>query len=168
MRRLSFIVCCAFYLCSLCAWSAEVRRLTQEDLQTGPANETFTSPGLHTGHKIPRYWDNNAFTDNLTLYGKGVTGDNTGRLQNMSIGAAGRTDNVAGNYGVFNYVFDNQIINVKDPRYGAKGDNTTIDITAINNAVADASAKGGGIVFLPKCWYKTNNYINHKAKVWIV
>jgi len=49
------------------------RLIGQEDLDTGDATSTstvLTSTGATMSiHKIPRYYDNNAFTDNLTLYG---------------------------------------------------------------------------------------------------
>jgi hypothetical protein len=56
-------------LVSTLAIGAEVRKVTQEDIELGPATDTVTSAGGHVGHKIPRYWDNSAFSDNLTLYG---------------------------------------------------------------------------------------------------
>lgn len=40
-------------------------------------------------------------------------------------------------------------VNVQDPAYGAKGDGTTDDTTAIQSAV-DSLGTGGGIVFFPK------------------
>ena len=43
--------------------------------------------------------------------------------------------------------------NVKHPAYGAKGDGTTDDTTAINNAIGAAQTAGGGIVFLPTGTY---------------
>src|SRR3990172_11758170 len=51
-----------------------------EHLKVGNPSEATTSSGGHVGHKIPRYWDDNAFSDNLTLYGKAVVGDNTGSI----------------------------------------------------------------------------------------
>ena len=71
----------------------EVRKFGEYDLSWGPYGTTWTSSSGKSVRYIPRYFDNNAFTDNLTLYGKGVTGDNTGRLQDMSIGSASYTDN---------------------------------------------------------------------------
>ena len=71
----------------------EQRKAMQGDIEWGKATDNNTSPGGKFGYKIPRYFDNNAFTDNLTLYGKGVTGDNTGRLQGFSFGSASYTDN---------------------------------------------------------------------------
>lgn len=44
------------------------------------------------------------------------------------------------------------IYNVK--AYGAKGDDSTDDTTAIQNAINDANTAGGGIVFFPKGTYK--------------
>jgi hypothetical protein len=46
--------------------------------------------------------------------------------------------------------------NVKDTKYGAKGDGTTSDSTAIQNAINDAHNNGGGIVFCPPGTYKQN------------
>lgn len=46
--------------------------------------------------------------------------------------------------------------NVKDPLYGAVGDGTTDDTTAIQAALTAASAAGGGIVYMPAGTYKTS------------
>lgn len=43
--------------------------------------------------------------------------------------------------------------NVKNPTYGAKGDNSTDDTTAIQSAINAAGAAGGGIVFFPPGTY---------------
>jgi len=45
----------------------ERRLIGQEDIYWGTG--TFTDSRGTTFNKLPRYWDNNAFTDNLTLYG---------------------------------------------------------------------------------------------------
>ena len=47
----------------------EQRKAMQGDIEWGPAADNNTSPGGKFGYKIPRYFDSNAFTDNLTLYG---------------------------------------------------------------------------------------------------
>jgi hypothetical protein len=44
-------------------------------------------------------------------------------------------------------------INVKDTKYGAKGDGVANDTTPIQNAINDASTAGGGIVYLPSGTY---------------
>jgi hypothetical protein len=49
----------------------------------------------------------------------------------------------------------NKIYDVKK-RYGAAGDGTTDDYTAINDAITDAAADGGGIVYLPPGTYKVS------------
>ena len=49
-------------------------------------------------------------------------------------------------------------INVKD--YGAVGDGSTDDATAINNAIAAAKAAGGGVVFFPVGNYRVASTIN--------
>lgn len=51
------------------------------------------------------------------------------------------------------------VFNVKNPAYGAKGDGTTNDTTAILNAVAAAAANGGGIVYLPAGTYLISSTI---------
>lgn len=51
------------------------------------------------------------------------------------------------------------LINVKDSPYGAKGDGTTDDTTAIQNAVNYVVGNGGKL-FFPKGTYKITNYIN--------
>lgn len=43
--------------------------------------------------------------------------------------------------------------NVKDPAYGAKGDGTTVDTTAIQNAINAVATAGGGTVYLPAGTY---------------
>lgn len=48
-------------------------------------------------------------------------------------------------------------INVKDPAYGAKGDGSTDDTTAITNALSAANTAGGGIVYFPVGTYLTGN-----------
>jgi hypothetical protein len=66
--RRSFLVYAVMYTFFLATLGyGEVRKATQEDFEWGPSDNTVTSPGGHVGHKLPRYWDNNAFSDNLTL-----------------------------------------------------------------------------------------------------
>lgn len=51
------------------------------------------------------------------------------------------------------------IFNVKSPTYGAVGDGTTNDQSAIAAALAAAAAAGGGIVFFPKGTYRITSAI---------
>lgn len=53
--------------------------------------------------------------------------------------------------------------NVKD--FGAKGDNATNDIAAINAAITAANAVGGGTVYLPRGIYKINAPIQMKNHI---
>jgi hypothetical protein len=56
------------------------------------------------------------------------------------------------------------VFNVKD--YGAKGDGSANDTSAINNAITAASAaSGGGIVEFPKGTYKSSNTIHLKSNI---
>jgi hypothetical protein len=55
--------------------------------------------------------------------------------------------------------------NVKDPAYGAKGDGSTDDTTAINAAITAANAAGGGIVYVPYGTYIVSNVITLKTGV---
>lgn len=50
--------------------------------------------------------------------------------------------------------FSNDVFNVKDKDYGAVGDGSTNDTTAVQAAVDACIAAGGGIVFFPKGIYK--------------
>ena len=54
-------------------------------------------------------------------------------------------------------------VDVKD--FGAKGDGTTDDTVAIQNAVNSVYTNGGGVVLLPKGVYKTTLAIQWKSKV---
>jgi hypothetical protein len=47
--------------------------------------------------------------------------------------------------------------NVKDPAYGAVGDNTADDTTAINAAIAALNAAGRGVLYFPAGSYKTTS-----------
>lgn len=58
----------------------------------------------------------------------------------------------------------NNQYNVKD--YGAKGDNTTDDTTAIQNAINAASLAGGGIVYFPIGNYKITAALTGYANIW--
>lgn len=49
----------------------------------------------------------------------------------------------------------NQVFNVKN--FGAKGDGTTDDTTAINNAIIACNTSGGGIVWFPASTYKVTS-----------
>jgi len=76
------------------------RLIGQEDIYWGTG--TFTDSRGTTFNKLPRYWDNNAFTDNLTLYGNdlilkgpwvdvrayGAGTDNTAAQNSTAINAA--------------------------------------------------------------------------------
>ena len=86
---------CISVLISSMAFGAgtEVRKWGEYDLSWGPYGTTWTSPSGKAVRYIPRFFSIDAFTDNLTLYGKGVTGDNTGRVQGFSIGSSSYTDN---------------------------------------------------------------------------
>lgn len=52
------------------------------------------------------------------------------------------------------------IYNVKDPEFGAKGDGTTDDRGAINAAIVQASADGGGVVYMPFGTYRVTDSIS--------
>ncbi len=56
------------------------RLVTQPDVAWGPSTTNETPTGGHVGGKIPRYFSTAAFTDNLALYGKSLTGDGTGNI----------------------------------------------------------------------------------------
>lgn len=56
-----------------------------------------------------------------------------------------------------------KVFNVKD--YGAVGNGTTNDLTAIQNAINAASTAGGGTVFFPAATYSVNNRIVPKSNV---
>lgn len=59
------------------------------------------------------------------------------------------------------------IINVKDPEYGAKGDNATNDSAAIQLAIDAANARGGAIVVFPDGEYLCSNLVL-KSGVWLL
>ena len=58
-------------------------------------------------------------------------------------------------------------VNVKDPRWGAKGDGTTDDTTAINNAIDSLDSTLGGVVFFPPGNYLTTDQIHVNGKNFI-
>lgn len=55
--------------------------------------------------------------------------------------------------------------NVKSPAYGAIGDGTADDSSAIQNAMTAAQAAGGGIVYFPAGTYKVTQTLNVGTKV---
>ncbi len=58
------------------------------------------------------------------------------------------------------------IINVKDPAFGAKGDGVTDDTAAIQaaiNSIASGPTKGGGVVFFPPGFYLVSSFIQISA-----
>src|SRR5260221_8469481 len=57
---------------------------------------------------------------------------------------------------------DTSFFNIRD--YGAKGDGRALDTTAINKAIAAASAKGGGTVYFPPGTYLSFS-IRLKSKI---
>jgi hypothetical protein len=65
-----------------------------------------------------------------------------------------------------------EVFNVKSSKYGAKGDNSTDDTTAISNALTDAAATvsgtAGGVVFLPRGTYIVNSTLTIPTKVRLV
>lgn len=63
-----------------------------------------------------------------------------------------------------------EVFNVKSAKYGAKGDGTTDDTTAIANALSDAFVSGvsGGIVYLPRGTYIVNSTLIVQSKVKLV
>lgn len=64
--------------------------------------------------------------------------------------------------------FSATIYNVKDPAYGAVGNGTTDDISAINAAITAAANAGGGIVFFPPGTYRTTTVISVGVDVSLV
>jgi hypothetical protein len=82
----------------------------------------------------------NATSDNGVL-----SGFDNGTFNNVVrapvIGSSSYTDNGYLNYLLANYVFDNQIVNARDPRYGVVCDNVTDDSAAINAAIVAAGRK---------------------------
>ena len=65
-----------------------------------------------------------------------------------------------------------EVFNVKSAKYGAKGDNSTDDTTAISAAITDAAAAvgagTGGVVFLPRGTYVVNSTLTLPSTVRLV
>jgi hypothetical protein len=81
---------------------------------------------------FPRYFSTDAFSDNLTLYGKDVVGDNTGTVSGYLA------------------VYDNQVVNITDPRWGAvAGGSASANATALAAAITYANANNLDL-FIPK------------------
>lgn len=57
------------------------------------------------------------------------------------------------------------VINVKIAPYNAKGDGSTDDTIAIQNAINDVSNNGGGVVFLPSGIYLISSALQMKSNV---
>lgn len=55
--------------------------------------------------------------------------------------------------------------NVKSGPFGATGDGSTDDTTAIANAISAATANGGGVVYLPKGTYKITSALSVTDKI---
>ena len=138
-RKLSYSFILAMLITSL-AMGGELRKLGVGDLSWGPYGTTWTSPDGATVTYFPRYYDNNAFTDNLTLYGKGVAGDNTGTISGFTL----TNDNLAvtsvGPHSIAGTDSEgNSIFNIGGNFSGSTG--TPTDVRAINiNAIINARA----------------------------
>ena len=120
----------------------ETRLVTQPDVAWGPssANETYT--GGHVGGKIPRYFSTAAFTDNLALYGKSLTGDSTGNISGF--------DNVTntgygGTLRSGDFITKGPWVDVR--AYGAVADDNVDDDTALVAATTEALSTGKPILF---------------------
>lgn len=137
MRRfLALLMVGLFYLSTL-SWGAEVRKLGSNDLSWGVYNTTWTSPGGKSVTYLPRYYDNNAWSDNLNLFGLSLTGDGTGSITGF---------NVPLYLSNFLSVHD-ALTHVTDVRYyGALVDGTTDDSEAFQDALDNVVAAGGGTV----------------------
>lgn len=61
--------------------------------------------------------------------------------------------------------FSGVVYNVMDPRYGAAGDNTTDDTSAIQAAIDAAQSAGGGIVFFPPKTFRITSALQAKDAV---
>lgn len=71
--------------------------------------------------------------------------DNSAGADDWKVAVNGVATNLSSAFSALAGLF----FNVKDPTYGAVGDGTTDDTTAIGLAITAASAAGGGIVFFP-------------------
>lgn len=98
------------------------------------------------------------FTDNLTVYGKDVTGDNTGRVQGFSIGSSSYTDN-----GYFaDLITGGPWVDVR--KYGTALTGVPIQaaLSAIDNSI-------GADIFIPRGQYEigTGLLLQNKSNVTI-
>ena len=143
-------------LVSTLALGAEVRKLGEYDLSWGPFGTTWTSPAGKVVRYLPRYFDNNAFADNLALYGKSLTGDGSGSITGFNIPLY--LTQYLSLYDALTYQK-----NVK--AYGAVGDGVTDDITAFTDALAELSTTDGGILFIPKGTYYLSNRLSIPSNV---
>ena len=147
-RFLIYAVLYSFFLATL--GYGEVRKVTQPDVEWGPYTEIVTSSGGHMGGKLPRYYDNNAFADNLALFGKSLTGDGSGSITGFNIP-----------------LYISQYLSVYDAltawedvrKYGAIGDNTTDSAPSFQNAIDTAHTAGGGTVFIPRGVFRINSQL---------
>lgn len=147
-----FQAVCIGALVSSLAFGADttVRKWGTNDILWGTYPGTYTYPSGKVVTYFPRYFDNNAFSDNLTLYGKGITGDDTGRVQGFSFGSASYTDN-----GYFNDIITKSPqVDVRAFMDGLSGRPTlaqwqadnTVDVTAALQAAANAVLEGGTLL----------------------
>ena len=122
----------------------------------GTAHGTFTrrtsTGGTITldkidGNQIP--WSNSY---SRTIRPGSITGNSTGRIQGFSFGSSSYTDN-----GYFGAVYDNNVVNVKDPRYGA--DNTGVADSTAAFAAAAAAVPPYGTVFVPPGTYSVTGIV---------
>jgi hypothetical protein len=72
----------------------------------------------------------------------------------------------AGNVNELQLAFEQRAISVKDPSFGATGNGSTDDTTAIQNAITAATAAGGGVVWFPPGTYVVSNLLID-SNVWI-
>ena len=157
LKRLSYMLILSILISSL-AFGAELRKLTIEDLQRGNVLNTYTSPGGHTGHYFPSFWDNNAFSDNTSLFGINVTGDGTGSITGFSIPLY---------YTQYESVYSRLGYYVTPQEKGAKGDTVTDDTAAIQTAY-DAAKTMKSDLFIPSGTYKTTSTLNFNGSVNVI
>ncbi len=120
----------------------EVRLVTQPDVSWGPSADNTTSAGGHVGGKIPHYFSTAAWTDNLALYGKSVTGDSTGNISGF--------DNVTntgygGTLRSGDFITKGPWVDVR--AYGAVADDNVDDDTALVAATTEALSTGKPLLF---------------------